>query len=230
MKKFTNFIKGIIIKVTFSGPDLKREKVVTVPNLLCVSRIAAAPLLAHLIVDKGDFPLAVVAEALDEDVREKCLTRFGSSDFIMEPEIFSQLKTYFQAGGKYGKVELTPPSLVGAKCFHTLGAYVRLITLLVKHSGETQNTATKVNLLNKEFDTKRYAKIEADFHVECGYARETDLFIAGAVLQLVCVKKRIVAAIALDAFAQKHPEITSHDCLLLPNGDETVLAWMSTEE
>ena len=31
----------------------------TVPNLLCVSRIAAAPLLAHLIVDEGDFPLAV---------------------------------------------------------------------------------------------------------------------------------------------------------------------------
>jgi len=38
---------------------------------------------------------------------------------------------------------------VRAKCFHTLDAYVRLITLLVKHSGETQNTVTKVNLLNK---------------------------------------------------------------------------------
>ena len=41
------------------------------------------------------------------------------------------------------------PTLVRAKCFHTLDAYVRLITLLVKHSGETQNTVTKVNLLNK---------------------------------------------------------------------------------
>ena len=41
------------------------------------------------------------------------------------------------------------PTLVRAKCFHTLDAYVRLITLLVKHSGETQNTITKVNLLNK---------------------------------------------------------------------------------
>ena len=40
-------------------------------------------------------------------------------------------------------------TLVRAKCFHTLDAYVRLITLLVKHSGETQNTVTKVNLLNK---------------------------------------------------------------------------------
>ena len=43
----------------------------------------------------------------------------------------------------------TSPTLVRAKCFHTLDAYVRLITLLVKHSGETQNTITKVNLLNK---------------------------------------------------------------------------------
>merc|ERR1719210_135625 len=41
------------------------------------------------------------------------------------------------------------PTLVRAKCFHTLDAYVRLITLLVKHSGETANTVTKVNLLNK---------------------------------------------------------------------------------
>ncbi|PRD26107.1 UNVERIFIED_CONTAM: CCR4-NOT transcription complex subunit 1 [Trichonephila clavipes] len=36
-----------------------------------------------------------------------------------------------------------------AKCFHTLDAYVRLIALLVKHSGDNNNTVTKVNLLNK---------------------------------------------------------------------------------
>merc|ERR1711962_883840 len=41
------------------------------------------------------------------------------------------------------------PTLVRAKCFHTLDAFVRLIALLVKHSGETANTVTKVNLLNK---------------------------------------------------------------------------------
>ena len=28
-----------------------------------------------------------------------CLVKFGSPDFIMEPEIFAQLKKYFQAGG-----------------------------------------------------------------------------------------------------------------------------------
>lgn len=43
----------------------------------------------------------------------------------------------------------TSPTLVRVKCFHTLDAFVRLIALLVKHSGDTTNTNTKINLLNK---------------------------------------------------------------------------------
>ena len=43
------------------------------------------------------------------------------------------------------------PTLVRAKCFHTLDAFVRLIALLVKHSGDQQNT--KGNLLNKVLGT-----------------------------------------------------------------------------
>ena len=35
------------------------------------------------------------------------------------------------------------------QCFHTLDAFVRLIALLLKHSGDTNNTVTKINLLNK---------------------------------------------------------------------------------
>uniref|UniRef100_T1ISW7 CCR4-NOT transcription complex subunit 1 n=1 Tax=Strigamia maritima TaxID=126957 RepID=T1ISW7_STRMM len=41
------------------------------------------------------------------------------------------------------------PTIVRAKCFHTLDAFVRLIALLVKHSGDSTNTVTKINLLNK---------------------------------------------------------------------------------
>ena len=41
------------------------------------------------------------------------------------------------------------PTLIRAKCFHTLDAFVRLISLLVKHSGDTSNSVTKINLLNK---------------------------------------------------------------------------------
>lgn len=45
--------------------------------------------------------------------------------------------------------QTTSPTLVRAKCFHTLDAFVRLIALLVKHSGDASNTTTKINLLNK---------------------------------------------------------------------------------
>ncbi|XP_012340948.1 CCR4-NOT transcription complex subunit 1 isoform X3 [Apis florea] len=41
------------------------------------------------------------------------------------------------------------PSVVRAKCFHSLDAFVRLVALLVKHSGDSTNTHTKINLLNK---------------------------------------------------------------------------------
>ncbi|XP_011168409.1 CCR4-NOT transcription complex subunit 1 isoform X1 [Solenopsis invicta] len=41
------------------------------------------------------------------------------------------------------------PSIIRAKCFHSLDAFVRLVALLVKHSGDATNTHTKINLLNK---------------------------------------------------------------------------------
>ncbi|XP_033113474.1 CCR4-NOT transcription complex subunit 1-like isoform X3 [Anneissia japonica] len=40
-------------------------------------------------------------------------------------------------------------TLTRSKCFHTLDAFVRLIALLVKHSGDAANSVTKINLLNK---------------------------------------------------------------------------------
>uniref|UniRef100_A0A3Q2V0J7 CCR4-NOT transcription complex subunit 1 n=1 Tax=Haplochromis burtoni TaxID=8153 RepID=A0A3Q2V0J7_HAPBU len=40
-------------------------------------------------------------------------------------------------------------AIIRAKCYHNLDAFVRLIALLVKHSGEATNTVTKINLLNK---------------------------------------------------------------------------------
>lgn len=39
--------------------------------------------------------------------------------------------------------------VVKVKAFSTLDAFVRLVSLLVKHSGETSNTTTKIHLLNK---------------------------------------------------------------------------------
>lgn len=41
------------------------------------------------------------------------------------------------------------PLAVRAKLFHTIDAYVKLIVLLVKHSGDATAVTTKTNLLNK---------------------------------------------------------------------------------
>ena len=35
----------------------RKDRIVTIPNLLCVSRIAAAPYISHLIIN-GNFPMA----------------------------------------------------------------------------------------------------------------------------------------------------------------------------
>lgn len=47
-------------------------------------------------------------------------------------------------------------AIIRAKCYHNLDAFVRLIALLVKHSGEATNTVTKINLLNKVVGPQRW--------------------------------------------------------------------------
>jgi len=49
----------------------------------------------------------------------------------------------------------------------------------------------------------------ADFHHERGLLREIDLFIVGTVLQYLCLKKHIAAAVALHSYAQKHPTLAT---------------------
>ena len=36
-----------------------------------------------------------------------------------------------------------------AKCYHTMDAFVKLVVVLVRYSGDTANVVTKINLLNK---------------------------------------------------------------------------------
>lgn len=40
-------------------------------------------------------------------------------------------------------------SMARAKCYHTMDAFVKLVVVLVRYSGDASNTITKVNLLNK---------------------------------------------------------------------------------
>ena len=50
-----------------------------------------------------------------------CLVKFGSPDFIMEPEIFTQLKKYFQAGGNPEQVFVAEKKVVNYPWFYPPG-------------------------------------------------------------------------------------------------------------
>jgi CCR4-NOT transcription complex subunit 1 len=63
---------------------------------------------------------------------------------------FFRLCTQFCVDISYRALASEPTAdLIRSKAFHTLDAYVRLIALLIKHSGDASNGVTKVNLLNK---------------------------------------------------------------------------------
>ena len=61
-------------------------------------------------------------EEVPQETLKQCLDKFGSPDFIMEPEIFSQLKKYFQSGGN--------PEQVKFVLFKKTGLYIWLKTFL----------------------------------------------------------------------------------------------------
>ncbi len=57
------------------------------------------------------------------------------------------------------------------------------------------------------YDGQGCGSMLVDFHTSRGYNREVDLFVVGTVLQLLCLKKHIVAAGTLKAYTEKHPSI-----------------------
>ena len=51
-------------------------------------------------------------------------------------------------------LDLSPPQAINAgmaraKSYHTMDAFVKLVVVLVRYSGDTANVVTKINLLNK---------------------------------------------------------------------------------
>merc|ERR1712020_581547 len=47
----------------------------------------------------------------------------------------------------------------------------------------------------------------AEFHVNNGFPREMDLFIVGTVLQMLCLRKHLVAAVTLKSYTESHPSL-----------------------
>ncbi|XP_022241734.1 CCR4-NOT transcription complex subunit 1-like [Limulus polyphemus] len=124
------------------------------------------------------------------------------------------------------------PSLVRAKCFHTLDAYVRLITLLVKHSGDANNSLTKINLLHKvlgivagvllrdhdfrstEFQQLPYHRIFIMLFLELSAPEQVLESISVQVLNAFCNTLHILQPSKAPGFAYAWLELVSHRVFL----------------
>ncbi len=56
-------------------------------------------------------------------------------------------------------------------------------------------------------DGRGCGRMLAEFHARRGYRSEVDLFVTSTVLQLICLHQHTVAASALQAYAEDHPQI-----------------------
>lgn len=84
------------------------------------------------------------------------ITRF----FRLCTEMCVEISYRAQAEQQHNPAASAP--IIRAKCYHNLDAFVRLIALLVKHSGEATNTVTKINLLNKVLLDIKKTKAKTD--------------------------------------------------------------------
>ncbi|VDK53018.1 unnamed protein product [Anisakis simplex] len=65
-------------------------------------------------------------------------------------------------------------------------------------------------------DSEGFASFLIDFQQHCGFKSEKDLFIAQAVLQVLCSRRSKMACVMLQLYCEKHPEIASEAPYQLP--------------
>ena len=98
-----------------------------------------------------------------EEIRENCLTRFATSDFIMEPEIFTQLKTYFQSGGNPEQViELLSKNYLAVAQMANLMAEWLILAGAEINDVQQQVENHLHDMILKTFDPKKADAIFAD--------------------------------------------------------------------
>jgi negative elongation factor C/D len=97
------------------------------------------------------------------DVLDNCLVKFASPDFIMEPEIFTQLKTYFQAGGNPEQViELLSKNYVAVAQMANLMAEWLILAGAEINDVQQQVENHLHDMILKTFDPKKADAIFAE--------------------------------------------------------------------
>ncbi|XP_013775386.2 CCR4-NOT transcription complex subunit 1-like [Limulus polyphemus] len=126
----------------------------------------------------------------------------------------------------------TSSTFVRTKCFHTLDAYVRLISLLVKHIGDANNILAKINLLHKvlgiiagkllqdhnlrgtEFQQFSYHRLYIMLFLELSAPEPFLESISVHVLTAFCNTLHILRPSKVPGFAYAWLELVSHRVLL----------------
>ncbi|XP_077542745.1 CCR4-NOT transcription complex subunit 1 isoform X6 [Haemaphysalis longicornis] len=126
----------------------------------------------------------------------------------------------------------TNAAIVRSKCFNSLDAYMRLIALLVKLSGDASNPTTKVNLLNKvlgivagvllqdhesrglEFQQLPYHRIFMMLFLELSAPEPVLEAIGFHVLMAFCNTLHVLQPCKAPAFAYSWLELISHRVFL----------------
>jgi len=97
------------------------------------------------------------------DVLKGCLHKFGSADFIMEPEIFSQLKKYFQSGGNPEQViELLSSNYIAVAQMANLMAEWLILAGAEIHTVQQQVENHLHDMILKTFDPRKADAIFAE--------------------------------------------------------------------
>jgi len=101
----------------------------------------------------------------------------------------------------------------------------RLATLLWE---EKDYGSARYHFLRSE-DGRGCASLLIELHLSRGYPSEVDLFLTQAVLQFLCLQKRVVALQVFEAYTHQHPAICQDPPFLLPLLNFLWLLLLATE-
>jgi len=68
----------------------------------------------------------------------------------------------------------------------------------------------------RSMDGTDFSEFLIEYHVKKGYSSEIDLFIAQAVLQLLCLENKVSATIVFFNYTERHPDISKGPPFFLP--------------
>ena len=184
-------------------PPAAKDKVLTVPNALCVTRMALAPYIAHLIVVQGDFPWALaffgyagLTDLLDGYVARRWPSQASMLGSFLDPLADKVLVAALFLSLTYvGVIPAALTSLVVSRdaLLVYAGFYIRYMSVtppVRTTSIEVQYYNSKLELL-LQFSVKKYF----DMRLPTAQVQPTQISKVNTLVQLMLVGGALAAPI-----------------------------------